>query len=351
VKKLVMTIVLTIFCGTILFLYQDKRVININDYPNFKVKFIDSQNGWIIGPRLHKTKDGGKSWETISYSNIGDVIRADDGPEYRKNYVQMVDKEWGWRLNPFAFNEIQYSINSGRTWDYSLKITENSTSFEYFFLSKDKGFVNTGNKFLLTKDRGATWTELFNLEGKRFRSAFFLEESNGWFISGNGEIARTSNGGETWQILKNLPTVFKIDCFATLFFITPNEGWVACENYLASTKDGGETWNKQEFYIQEKKIPINNKNNILDIFFLNNEKGWLSTREGGIALTSDGGKTWKSSTTPTNAPLSSLYFIDEYNGWAVGGFAENVNLNEFPSNVILKTEDGGLTWFRVTIPN
>jgi len=54
---------------------------------------------------------------------------------------------------------------------------------------------------------------------------------------------------------------------------------------------------------------------------------------GLIAYSDDAGKQWAQATVPVSSTLTSLYFTDEQNGWAVGH-----------GGVILHSEDGGITW-------
>ena len=60
---------------------------------------------------------------------------------------------------------------------------------------------------------------------------------------------------------------------------------------------------------------------------------------GLIFKTTDGGVTWTPKPSPTTAPLFSVSFIDNNNGFAVGGFGK-----------ILKTTNGGETWTNVPSP-
>ena len=89
------------------------------------------------------------------------------------------------------------------------------------------------------------------------------------------------------------------------------------------TSDGGTTWSK--VWTVESRIT--------NIFFINNQRGWLSGDRGFIARTTDGGLTWSKEPAPTSADLTSIFFINEQTGWVVG-----------LESTILFTRDGGLTW-------
>jgi photosystem II stability/assembly factor-like uncharacterized protein len=56
-------------------------------------------------------------------------------------------------------------------------------------------------------------------------------------------------------------------------------------------------------------------------------------QRGNIVVSSDGGATWKQSRVPVSSDLTSVYFVDDRNGWAVGH-----------DGVILYTSDGGEQW-------
>jgi photosystem II stability/assembly factor-like uncharacterized protein len=65
-----------------------------------------------------------------------------------------------------------------------------------------------------------------------------------------------------------------------------------------------------------------------------------------VARTVDGGATWKTDQVDPQLPnveLKRVYFVDEKNGWAVGGEADDE-----PSWAVLRTTDGGATWKKIT---
>jgi photosystem II stability/assembly factor-like uncharacterized protein len=54
---------------------------------------------------------------------------------------------------------------------------------------------------------------------------------------------------------------------------------------------------------------------------------------GHVLVSADDGQTWRQSPVPVSSDLTSVFFVDERNGWAVGH-----------DGVILATTDGGATW-------
>lgn len=84
-----------------------------------------------------------------------------------------------------------------------------------------------------------------------------------------------------------------------------------------------------------------NANFVVNKFFLIDRKnGWISTTNGDLIKTTDGGVTWeKLLIEPQN--WSNIYFI-ENNGWVVSNNSNETNL--------LKTNDGGNSWQLTKIP-
>ncbi|MEO8524337.1 MAG: YCF48-related protein [Caldimonas sp.] len=56
---------------------------------------------------------------------------------------------------------------------------------------------------------------------------------------------------------------------------------------------------------------------------------------GCVALSDDGGRSWKQARAPVSSTLTSVRFVDANGGWAVGH-----------SGVVLRTRDAGATWER-----
>lgn len=127
-----------------------------------------------------------------------------------------------------------------------------------------------------------------------------------------------------------------------LFFSDTVHGTIAIkdssngQSFLLETRDAGETWNK-----------LVAPNGIDRLFFLDAERGWALKSEANkenapthyLLRTSDGGRTWGSTTLfkngPDGAPLD-LAFNSQTLGWVVG-------VGQGGSCMALKTTDGGIS--------
>jgi len=81
--------------------------------------------------------------------------------------------------------------------------------------------------------------------------------------------------------------------------------------------------------------------NLHDVHFNSEEEGWITGNgnDGAIMYTNDAGVTWETQLSGQGAPYTSLFFIDENEGWA-GGW-----------KCIWHTTDKGNTWESQSVPD
>ena len=85
--------------------------------------------------------------------------------------------------------------------------------------------------------------------------------------------------------------------------------------------------------------PVPNGNHLRNVFFINDDYGWIVGSDGFITKTTNAGIDWAQQISQTANDLKAVTFIDENNGWVVG---EN--------GLILKTSDGGQVWVQIVGP-
>jgi len=311
------------------------------NHPNFRVQFINEHVGWIIGAHLFHTTDGGNTWTAIRYKNCNDLIKARDGPEYRKHYVQFVDETWGWRKSPIDANSVQYTENGGLSWGDPLKISDDFRGSGLIFSSRKKGWA-IGQNIAVTTDGGSTWRPEASLAGLSLRCPFSLDPDHIWLANYWGVIAHTSDAGKTWRLehtpLKNIRSIF---------FITADKGWVVGDDGLiAKTDNGGSDWT-----VYQAPASYNSWQDtvLLDVFFLTPDLGWIVGFDGVVLITTDGGNHWVRARTSTRAQLSSVRFVNASRGWAVGGYPRPIFSRRYSPGVVIETVDGGKTWTEVML--
>ncbi|MFZ4591422.1 MAG: YCF48-related protein [Ignavibacteria bacterium] len=115
-----------------------------------------------------------------------------------------------------------------------------------------------------------------------------------------------------------------------VYFINQNTGWICGQSGMISkTSNGGANW----ITIQ------NDNNNHNSIYFLNNNTGWVTDNSYLVLLkTTNNGVNWVSINIQNQYP-ADIYFINENTGWVSSLY-----------NNVLKTTNGGINWNSFVLP-
>lgn len=136
----------------------------------------------------------------------------------------------------------------------------------------------------------------------------------------------------------------------SVYFTSANTGWVAGDDgFLAHTNDGGKTWNQKKIETQDS---------INEIYFRNEGNGYLVAGRK-MFKTTDGGKSWREFRPLNNynnlngtPDFLSVRFIGKKEGFIIGSLFKVVNGKEvITDSLVLKSNDGGENWSRVTVPH
>ena len=106
--------------------------------------------------------------------------------------------------------------------------------------------------------------------------------------------------------------------FISTSFINENEGWVigrlqGHKTTILKTTDGGETW-----IIQQNELNVA----LTSVYFTDPLNGWAVGENGVIIYTVDGGTNWYFQNSGTTYHLNSVFFINSEIGWIVGIFGK-----------------------------
>jgi photosystem II stability/assembly factor-like uncharacterized protein len=314
--------------------------------PNVKVQFVNPNAGWIVGPRLLATQDGGKTWIELRRDGLG-TIQAEEFFQ-GQHWIQFTSPETGWSVGGSG---VAKTTDGGRTWT-SIVVTdgEDESLQSLFFISPNEGWV-VGASVYHSRDGGQSWERLSHTPAgdvlrqrnrrispsfANYKPALWLKDAtNGFMARLDGEVYATSDSGKTWKI------IWQVDKrINDIFFVNEHAGWiVGSDGLVARTCDGGWTWSSAS-------APT--KADLINVFFINTQIGWAVGTESTILFTKDGGLTWKSAAVSGvwgSPPLASVNFSNELDGWVVGGYGDPMRPSLLaPSNVILTTKDGGQTW-------
>ena len=188
----------------------------------------------------------------------------------------------------------------------------------------------------------------------------------------------TSDGGEHWALvpLKEFPR--------SLFFLDELNGWLVTGESLWFTSEAGRSWTRIGDQIKaDKKLAKAPRTGLIQrVWFMDAKHGYAVGLQKSVFETRDGGRTWKpveEAAKPTSNPAFSMYshiaFTDARRGVIVGGYVpprvgresreegEDDGLPDWmrPERALtqrqtprlaleMDTRDGGATWKSGTAP-
>ncbi len=335
------------------------QTVTITGYTgnNWWIDFLTENYGFIAGDgKVLRTIDGGNNW---------DIIQAGDNQAlYTVDAIDSLHIAAAGYGGTGYRGKTVYSSDGGNTW-----ITGGPTTFDPIncvkYINPDTGyFVMSEVGLWKTTDAGQNWTfidippnyigeyeiQLFGNENigydvgtnlrifkatgnldiyhkliinDDFTDVFFTSEQKGFVIRQGtyGMLFRTTNGGESWDTVNNVPGG---NCITFTDSMTGFIGTTTSKIY--KTTNGGENWYATNGIITR----------IAKIIFINQQTGW-AVGETRIYKTTDSGENWFEQVDRPGAGFTSLSFVDSLYGWAsLGGWRP------------YKTTDGGLNWIEQT---
>ncbi|MGQ0702985.1 MAG: WD40/YVTN/BNR-like repeat-containing protein [Gemmatimonadales bacterium] len=235
-----------------------------------------------------------------------------------------------------------------------VSFTEDIAFREVFFVTVDRGWV-AGEKgtIIHTKDGGGTWTAQMGGDPQASEEPVkllrFLDETHGWAVK-SGRILRTEDG-ESWEDLGAAPQYIH-----ELAMSSPSEGVAAGylgmgrnPSTLLKTRDGGKTWKPVTMCKAKAMLGGLNRElgcEVLRIQFVTPSVGYLVARYQCAGMgcepppilgkTEDGGESWRFFVGPGDPDVvgaTDLFFIDE-----------NTGIVTTTDGKLSRTTDGGQSW-------
>jgi photosystem II stability/assembly factor-like uncharacterized protein len=284
------------------------------------MSFPDTLHGWVSGDSgtiLH-TADAGRSWQPQDGHIFNDV-----------EDIFFLDSLRGW-ASAFNYTVAPYGTillktrNGGKTWDTSTYSEENTFITSVFFLDTLHGWMGgKPNLLVKTNDGGATWHHGFiDTSALAFfpvLSVRFHDLQRGYACGGIHDVAgvtwRTTDGGDSWSAISTSEApadeIHDMYLFDAQRVIgaggDPDFGYGVG---LLKTNNGGVSWEYQTLAFQ---------GNTFDIDFRTPREAWapLGPQQAFI-WTTDTGATWQQVSTPDSEAIFRVAFPDSLHGFACG---------------------------------
>jgi photosystem II stability/assembly factor-like uncharacterized protein len=249
---------------------------------------------------------------------------------------------------------VVHTKDAGHTWRELPQARQHAGDYDgrpaFSFLDAARGWIAWWDpaddpKMIRTRDEGRNWEDVSQ---ETLQKVLFFDEDIGYGTEVT-KFLRTDDGGRHWTE-SQIPDLRFID---RMFFLTPKIGWLAGTDgkdfFVFQTIDGGKDWQ------ESRTTPPKELAQVRDLFFLNQNHGWLITwqlNNGGTYLysTDNGGKEWVResdlSFQGTGKWMSVVRFSSESDGFVFeNGFGPGATKR------LLYTLDGGAHWIKQTVPH
>lgn len=303
----------------------------------------NSQRSVSYGDGIYKSLDGGKTWNNMGLKeseHIGKIII--DPTNSDVVYVAAQGPLW----RPGGDRGLYKTIDGGKTWEKSLEISENTGISDIVMDPRDPNVIyassyqrrrhvwtllNGGPEGAIykTTDGGATWNKLKNglPSGDIGRIGLAISPVNPDYVFALIEASedrsgfyRSTDRGASWE--KRTKYNSSSAQYYQEIFCDPKDLDLiySVETYTKYSKDGGKTWNRlglKERHVDDHALWIDP----------NNTDHLLIGGDGGIYQTYDKGETWRFF---ENLPVTQFYRVGLDNAepfyHAYGGTQDNNTL-------------------------
>lgn len=232
--------------------------------------------------KIYKSNDFAESWDLIKLP-VESIVPLDLSYSLDKTIYFLSDKY------------LLKSSNDGVTWISMLK--PEGDFRKCCFLQNGKGFFYDDLLKLYYVEKDTIITKIKNLDandlkpaiGTYFTKMAFFDSQKGILIGNNSLILNTNDGGENWE-LKSYLNGYRAYFFNSIYFANDSVGFVGSYyEKLYKTSNGGNSWN-----IVPNDSNRNNPYSIYQIYFQNENNGLLlsnADQNGMILKTLDGGRS------------------------------------------------------------
>lgn len=265
--------------------------------------FKTSTDGWICGGSstaadsigfILQTTDGGNNWTKLPYNFKNQV------------YSFSMPTSDIWYAGRGA-NKFYKTTDAGATFtEITTPITSATHTFWFTGFYNDQIGVTGGasGKVIKTTNGGTSWTDISTAAGFGTNAVYEIAyiDSNIFYLSGGGgRLAKTTDGGTTFTAM----TTQIAGTFFTVKFKNANFGIVAGSSLGASrTTDGGASWT-----IATLPSNLAASTSIWSIAYNDSNYIWLSSINGDILYSTDGGLNFVASKKPTSNTMDAMAVV------------------------------------------
>lgn len=224
----------------------------------FAISAVDKDHAWAVGDRsiISSTSDGGKTWRGRKVAmevdvSGGESLAAADPILYD---VKFLDLQNGWIVGEFG--KILHTTDGGETWHEQEKtlmegtgvfdVLDLPTLYGVHMIDAQRGVAaGIEGHIARTRDGGQTWRfDEVKVDYPIVDPLFNIVEfpnGHGWAVGAAGEVVQTQPGEDIWRRAKLGQDI--LTWLRGISFSDPDNGWlVGGFGLIYRTTDGGKTW-------------------------------------------------------------------------------------------------------------
>lgn len=304
----------------------------------YGLEFTSPTTGFAAGDEaiVLRTTDGGQTWTSVPNPFNPTGACPQPGVDLEWWAISFASPTVGWISGGEGTQDGQVIVTSdgGLAWVASSFCSAPGPATLYGVAAKGGGgavAVGYGNGTFVAPAPGVCFADATapGVVKPPLFGASAPSDLEAWSVGMFGAIRHSANGGLTWQSQTG-PTLFRL---LDGHFLDATTGWIAGQGYgIARTTDGGLTFQPQ--------FSQNTGNFVLGIAFADAQHGCAVGQAGFVRATADGGASWLSPPSiPTAADLADVTFVTPTVVVAVGA-----------GGVVLVSFDAGATWSATTLP-
>ncbi|WP_084647733.1 YCF48-related protein [Gelidibacter mesophilus] len=278
------------------------------------LKFFNDHIGYVLTEgSLFKTNDSGKTWveERLEdyHRGLQSIALSPDGT---KKIMVGHGASCCVGLTPGHIIYAQEAQNPWTTVSY-LALGFDPTGSIY--MKDNLGLVFGSYEGARSFDGGVTW-ERITAPGQDVKNVSVVEKTI--YISTQDGLFKSIDYGSNWTILN-------ASSFKTLFYVNERIVYATAHEGVFKSEDSGHSWTHLS------SVPENGWN----LFFKNENEGYVGTVVNGLYKTTDGGLTWM--------PVPLEIIGDAYMSVYAVNLKDDIGFAG-TSQGLFKTIDGGVTW-------
>jgi len=295
-------------------------------FANQDTGFVTTRQGSWTNGRIVRTTNGGVTWTSVQTYSQG--ITSIWGTSSQTIYAVAVD------------GTIFKTTNCGQTWAQNVGVAP-QYMYSMSFLNQTTGFVAGSQGGLArTTNSGSTWIPLTS---PQVDWAYFqikiISAAEIYLVGDPAFLYKSTDLGNTWQTINIMPVSGPASTYIWYSMDKIGSTMVLCGDFgiVAKSTDNGSTWSSNNFLL--------NTNILFDMalapgtnnLFAVGRQYTIGTRQ--VFYSSNYGINWTTRDLGVDMNASGISMVNSQIGYISGTNCQ-----------VLKTTDGGVTWFPVTQP-